>query len=105
MSSRNRPQLVVVGNGMAGMRAIEELTPRASGRFDITVVRVEPHPNYNRILLAAVLAGEKTLDEIVVNPYERYAEHDICFLAGTRATAIDWATRTVALADGTSLSF
>ena len=103
--SRGRAQLVVVGNGMAGMRAVEELIARAPDRFDITVIGAEPHPNYNRILLSAVLAGEKTLDEIVVNPIGWYAEHGIRLLAGTRATGIDRAARTVALADGTSLLY
>src|SRR5215467_9402476 len=105
MSSRDRPQLVVVGNGMAGMRAVEELIARAPDRYDIAVIGAEPHPNYNRILLSAVLAGEKTLDEIVLNPYDWYAEHDVCLLAETRATAIDRVTRTVALADGTALPY
>jgi NAD(P)H-nitrite reductase large subunit len=54
-----RPRLVVVGNGMAGMRAVEELISRAPDRFDITVIGAEPHPNYSRILLSAVLAGER----------------------------------------------
>ncbi|HML11876.1 MAG TPA: FAD-dependent oxidoreductase [Xanthobacteraceae bacterium] len=103
--SRGRAQLVVVGNGMAGMRAIEELIARAPDRFDITVIGAEPHPNYNRILLSAVLAGEKTLDEIVVNPHGWYAEHGIRLIAGVRATAIDRDKRTVALADGTSLVY
>src|ERR1700721_3166971 len=66
-----RPRLVVVGNGMAGMRAVEELLARAPDRFAITVIGAEPHPNYNRILLASVLAAEQTLDEIVLNPAAR----------------------------------
>jgi nitrite reductase (NADH) large subunit len=105
MSSPGRAQLVVVGNGMAGVRAVEELIARAPDRFDITVVGAEPHPNYNRILLSAVLAGEKTLDEIVVNPRSWYAEHGIGLIAGNRARAIDRAARTVTLADGRSLSY
>jgi len=103
--SRRGAQLVVVGNGMAGMRAVEELIARAPDRFEITVIGAEPHPNYNRILLSAVLAGEKTLDEIVVNPHGWYAERGICLIVGTRATAIDRAARRVALADGTSLPY
>jgi nitrite reductase (NADH) large subunit len=103
--SRSRAQLIVIGNGMAGMRAVEELIARAPDRFDITVIGAEPHPNYSRILLSAVLAGEKTLNDIVVNPHGWYAEHGICLLAGTRATAIDRIARTVALADGTSLPY
>jgi nitrite reductase (NADH) large subunit len=105
MSGRNRAQLIVVGNGMAGMRAVEELIARTPDRFDITVVGAEPHPNYNRILLSAVLAGEKTLDEIVANPRGWYDEHGIRLIAGNRATAIDRAGRTVALADGTVLPY
>jgi nitrite reductase [NAD(P)H] large subunit len=105
MSSRRRAQLVVVGNGMAGMRAVEELIARAPDRFAITVIGAEPHPNYNRILLSAVLAGEKTLDEIVVNPREWYVEHGIRLISGQRATAIDRAAGTVVLADGTALPY
>ena len=63
-----RPKLVVVGNGMAGVRAVEELLKLAPGHYDITIFGAEPHPNYNRILLSPVLAGEQTLDEIVLNP-------------------------------------
>jgi nitrite reductase (NADH) large subunit len=83
-----RPRLVVVGNGMAGMRAVEELISRAPDRFDITVIGAEPHPNYSRILLSAVLAGEKTLDDIVLNSRDWYEQHGICLIAGKRATAI-----------------
>ena len=105
MSSPGCARLVVVGNGMAGMRAVEELITRAPERFEITVIGVEPHPNYNRILLSAVLAGDKTLEEIVVNTRAWYAEHGIRLIAGNRASAIDRAARTVALADGTSLPY
>ncbi len=100
-----RAQLVVVGNGMAGMRAVEELLVRAPDRFDITVIGAEPHPNYNRILLSAVLAGDKTLDEIVINSPSWYAEHGIRLLAENRATAIDRVARQVALADGTVVAY
>ena len=54
-----RRRLVVIGNGMAGMRAVEEILARAPARFDITVFGAEPHGNYNRIMLSPVLAGEK----------------------------------------------
>jgi nitrite reductase (NADH) large subunit len=100
-----RPRLVVVGNGMAGMRAVEELLSRAPDRFDITVIGAEPHLNYNRILLSSVLAGDKTLDEIVINAPSWYAEHGIRLMAENRATAIDRAARQVALADGTAIVY
>jgi hypothetical protein len=57
----------MIGNGMAGVRTLEELLKIAPDLYDITVFGAEPHPNYNRILLSPVLAGEQTLDEIVLN--------------------------------------
>jgi len=102
---RRRAQLVVVGNGMAGMRTVEELLSCAPDRFDITVIGAEPHPNYNRILLSSVLAGDKSLDEIVINSLSWYAEHGIRLIAENRATAIDRAARRVALADGTVVAY
>ena len=90
---------------MAGMRAVEELLSRAPDRYDITVVGAEVHTNYNRILLSSVLAGDKTIDEIVINPQSWYDEYKIRLIAGNRATAIDRAGRNVALADGTVLRY
>ena len=90
---------------MAGMRAVEELLSRAPDRYDITVVGAEVHTNYNRILLSSVLAGDKTIDEIVINPQSWYDEYKIRLIAGNRATAIDRAGRNVALADGMVLRY
>ena len=94
-----RERLVVVGNGMAAMRTVEALLARAPTRYDIIVIGAEPHPNYNRILLSSVLAGEKTVDEIVINPGEWYADHDIRLLTGEPVTAIDPAAAAVTVAD------
>src|SRR6516165_11939387 len=105
MSSRDRAQLVVIGNGMAGMRTVEELLARAPRCFDITIIGAEPHPNYSRILLSSVLAGEKTFDEIVLNTPAWYRENGICLIAGKRATAIDRTTRRVILADGSTVFY
>jgi nitrite reductase (NADH) large subunit len=55
----SRERLVVIGNGMAGCRAVEEILKRDPGRYDITMFGAEPRPNYNRIMLSPVLAGEK----------------------------------------------
>ena len=74
MIARTRRRLVLVGNGMAGMRAIEELLALAPDLYEITVIGAEPHGNYNRILLSPVLAAEKTLDEIMLHRPEWYAE-------------------------------
>ncbi len=70
-------KLVMVGNGMAGVRTLEELLKIAPDSYDITVFGAEPHPNYNRIVLSPVLAGEQTIDEIVLNPLSWYEENGI----------------------------
>ena len=80
---RSPPALVVIGNGMAGMRTVEELLKLAPDAYEITVFGSEPHPNYNRILLSPVLAGEQTIDEIVLNTREWYAENGITLHAGS----------------------
>lgn len=59
-----QPRLVVIGNGMAGIRTVEELLKLMPGMYHITVFGAEPHPNYNRILLSPVLAGEQEFDDI-----------------------------------------
>jgi nitrite reductase (NADH) large subunit len=92
-----REQLVVVGNGMAAMRTVEELLRLAPDRYDITVIGAEPHPNYNRIMLSSVLAGEKTVDGIVINPRDWYDDNDVILRTGGPVTAIDPAAKTVSL--------
>src|SRR4051794_3771121 len=100
-----RERLVVIGNGMAGMRTVEELLSRAPDSYDITVIGAEPHPNYNRILLSSVLAGDKTIDEIVINPLGWYDERGIRLIAGDPATAIDPAAKAVRLAGGATIGY
>jgi len=95
---RSQERLVVVGNGMAAVRTIEELLSRAPARYDITVIGAEPHANYNRIMLSAVLAAEKTVDEIVINPRDWYSNNGITLLAGRPVTGIDRVAKTVSVA-------
>lgn len=101
-----RMKLVMIGNGMAGVRVLEELLKIAPDLHDITVFGAEPHPNYNRIMLSPVLAGEQTLDQIVLNPLSWYAQHGITLHLGTTVTTIDRARRQVIAtrADGTTVS-
>ncbi|QNK72269.1 NAD(P)/FAD-dependent oxidoreductase [Variovorax sp. PAMC28562] len=87
--------LVLVGNGMAGVRAVEELIKLAPDLYDITVFGSEPHPNYNRILLSPVLAGEQTVDQIILNSWEWYAENNITLHAGKTVTEVDRVKRIV----------
>ncbi len=95
-----RLKLVMVGNGMAGVRTLEELLKIAPDLYDITVFGAEPHPNYNRILLSPVLAGEQTLDEIVLNDWAWYQEHGITLHAGKTVTEVDRVRRIVRASDG-----
>jgi len=92
-------KLVMVGNGMAGVRTLEELLKLAPDLYEITVFGAEPHPNYNRILLSPVLAGEQTLDEIILNPLDWYAEHGIRLHLGKKVTQIDRVRRKVLAED------
>ena len=90
-----RLKLVLVGNGMAGVRTLEELLKLAPDMYDITVFGAEPHPNYNRILLSPVLAGEQTIEEIVLNGWDWYTDHGITLHAGKKVTEIDRIARRV----------
>ncbi len=93
-------RLVMIGNGMAGVRTLEELLKIAPDAHRITVFGAEPHPNYNRIALSPVLAGEQAFDEIVLHPLDWYARHGITLRTGCRVTAIDRARREVVAEDG-----
>ena len=88
-------KLVMVGNGMAGVRTLEELLKIAPDLYDITVFGAEPHPNYNRILLSPVLAGEQTIDEIILNDWQWYADNHITLHTGFTVTDVDRVRRVV----------
>jgi nitrite reductase (NADH) large subunit len=85
-----KKQLVVIGNGMAGARTVEEILARGgAARFEITMFGDEPYGNYNRILLSNVMNGSQDPTEIFLNSLPWYAANDIKLLAGTRAGRID----------------
>ncbi len=100
-----KEKLVLVGNGMAGMRALEELLKIAPDMYDITVFGAEPYGNYNRILLSPVLAGEKGIDDIMLNTVEWYKENNITLHAGKKVTHVDRTKRIVVAEDGTEESY
>src|SRR6187399_2552596 len=101
MISDPREHLVVIGNGMAGMRTVEELLKLPDGkRYRITVFGAEPHVNYDRIMLSSVLAGEKEIDDIVINPRSWYDENNITLLAGDPVVEINREARTVTSKSG-----
>lgn len=100
-----RLKLVMVGNGMAGVRTLEELLKVAPDLYEITVFGAEPHPNYNRILLSPVLAGEQTLDEIILNPLQWYADHGITLHLNRKVVDVDRRRRVVVADDGTEAAY
>jgi nitrite reductase (NADH) large subunit len=101
----NKLKLVMIGNGMAGVRTLEELLKLAPDLYDITVFGAEPHPNYNRILLSPVLAGEQTFKDIVLNDLSWYTDNNIRLLLNRKAVAIDRKKRTVTADDGSTAEY
>ncbi|MEP6753854.1 MAG: FAD-dependent oxidoreductase, partial [Chthonomonadales bacterium] len=93
---KNRQKLLVIGNGMAGARAVEEILARGGADiFDITMFGDEPYGNYNRILLSNVLNGSQDASEIFLNPLDWYAENNVKLHAGVRVNSIDRSTQTL----------
>ncbi len=101
-----KAKLVVIGNGMAGARALEEILRRGGGEsFDVTVFGDEPYGNYNRILLSNVLAGIEDTGEIYLNPIDWYAENGIDLRSGVRVVRVDRYARVVHADDGTRMHY
>lgn len=96
-------KLVVIGNGMAGMKAVEEILSTAPDKYAITVFGAEPYGNYNRIMLSPVLCGEKSIDDIMINDRQWYSDNHITLHAGPgkEVVNIDRASKTVTSKDGT----
>ena len=100
-----RERLIVVGNGMVGLRFVEELVARAEGRYRISIIGKEPQPAYNRVLLSSLLAGEVSAPDVRFRDRGWYAEHGLELLLGSAAESIDAGTRVLRLADGRTLAF
>ena len=98
-------KLVMIGNGMAGVRTLEELLKLSDDLYDITVFGAEPHPNYNRILLSPVLAGEQKFDDIVLNDLDWYLSNNIKLLLNRSVVKIDRTKRIVTADDGTQAHY
>ena len=100
-----KEKLVLIGNGMAGMRTVDELLKLAPDKYDITVFGAEPHGNYNRIMLSPVLAGDKTLADIIINDLQWYEDNKITLHTGVTITEIDRVHREVIADDGTKVKY
>jgi len=96
-----KQKLVVIGNGMAGARAVEEVLARGGGdQFDIVMFGDEVYGNYNRILLSNLLNGSQTQDDILINPLDWYRENSIKLHSGERVEAVDRAAKVVVSSNG-----
>ena len=105
MMNMQKRKLVVIGNGMAGMRTVEEILARAAEMFEITVFGAEPQPNYDRIMLSPLLAGDKSFEKIVLNSYEWYEENAIRLIAGEAVVEIDREAKIVRGEKGTEAPY
>lgn len=107
-----KEKLVLIGNGMAGVRTLEELfkhnegdAKKGSDLYDITVIGAEPHPNYNRIMLSPVLASEKTIDDIILNSLDWYDDNDIELVTGDAVAEIDRVKKVVITESGQKVPY
>jgi nitrite reductase (NADH) large subunit len=100
-----KQKLVLVGNGMAGVNTIEHLLKLAPGKYEITIFGSEPHPNYNRILLSYVLAGDSSVDDIVIHPFDWYKTNGLTLYTGHTITDIDTEAQTVTSNQGVTVSY
>ncbi|BCD96968.1 NAD(P)/FAD-dependent oxidoreductase [Marinagarivorans cellulosilyticus] len=98
-------KLLIVGNGMAAGRMVDELIARDPHRFSITVIGDEPHGSYNRIMLSPVLSGESTALSIIQKPAAWYAENGMRFLAGVKVVRINRAQKTVDCDNGEQVEY
>ena len=104
-SDNKRQRLVVLGNGMAAGRVLEELFSRAPDRYDVVVFGSEPRVNYDRIMLSPVLAGDKQFDDIIIHHEDWYVRHNVDLRHGQTISAIDREARTVSTVTGDTHSY
>lgn len=98
-------KLVMIGNGMAGVRTIEELLKIAPNQFEITIFGQEPYPNYNRIKLSNILQGDTNFEEIIINPLDWYKENNIQLYTGETVTQIDTTNKKVISDQGQEVEY
>lgn len=98
-------ELVIVGNGMATGRLLDELLARDGQRFKITVIGAEPIGSYNRIMLSSVLAKDADVQGIIQKDHAWYDAHDIRFQSGSAVTKIDRKAKCVLLENGQSIAY
>ena len=97
--------LVIVGNGMAATRLVEQISTRALGRYAIAVIGEEPQLAYNRVLLSSVLANDVTIADTELKPARWWRDRGVTLLYGQTATSVDRSLRRVRLASGATLPY
>ncbi|PYE31291.1 assimilatory nitrite reductase (NAD(P)H) large subunit precursor [Rhizobium sp. PP-F2F-G38] len=100
-----KQKLVIIGNGMAPGRMLEELFEQAPGLYDVVIFNAEPRVNYDRIMLSPVLSGEKLYEDIVIHGDDWYARHGVTLHKGAKVTGIDRTAKTVTSANGVTESY
>lgn len=100
-----KKKLVLIGNGMAGVNCIEQILKLVPNRYDITIFGSEPHPNYNRIMLSSVLAGDADMNDIVINSWDWYRENNIILHAGHTVSSIDTKRKIVSTESGIKVPY
>lgn len=101
----NKKKLVMIGNGMAGIRTLEEIIDREPDLFDMTVIGEENYPNYNRIMLSNILQNKMIKDEIITNDYSWYSENQVTLFNHNPAQKIEIEQKYVVIADGTKIPY
>lgn len=100
-----KTKLVMIGNGMAGVRTIEEILERDKDKYEITIIGKEPYPNYNRIMLSNILQKKMSVDETIMNPYSWYEENNISLITGERATRVNREQKLVETESGQEIPY
>lgn len=98
-------RLVIIGNGMAGVRTVEEIISRDPKRYEITIIGKEEYPNYNRIMLSNVLQKKMTVEEIITNPYDWYEENNIALINHDQAVGIEPEMKSVTTESGVRIPY
>lgn len=104
-TAQEKQKLVLVGNGLAGMRCLEDLLDMAPDLYDITVIGEEPWGNYNRIMLSPVLSGEKTIEQIMLHSPQWYKDKNIHFVGGDLAVKIDRRNKKITTKSGQEIAY
>ena len=97
-----KKQLVIVGNGMAPGRMLEELFERDADAYEVTIFNAEPRVNYNRLMLSPVLSGEKSYEDIITHDLDWYAEHGVKLHRNEKIVSIDRVNKSVVSENGNS---